>query len=407
MEPKLNILIVDDESSQRTGLAAMVRAWGMIAETAADGRDALEKLESFDADVVVTDLSMPRMDGHDLLKALRDAANAPPAIVVTAFNRIETALSVVHDLGAYWFVEKPVRAAELQLLIRRAATHKRLTIEKLGLVRQLQYKGSVGEMIGASPRMQEIYSLLQQIAPSKASVLISGESGTGKEVVARTLHALSHRRTGPFIAINCAALPETLIESELFGHEKGSFTGATERRPGCFELAQHGTLLLDEIGEMPMPTQAKLLRVLEDSKVRRLGAKAEFEVDVRVLAATNKVPEEAVKGGHLREDVFYRLNVFHIHMPPLRDRKEDIEAIAETLIADLNRKHEARVTGMAPWVIAALKHYDWPGNVRELRNVLERSIIMAAEGQLELKHLPAHLDPGRSPAPSSSAAYSC
>ncbi len=372
-------------------MAGMVKAWGMNAETAADGREALEKLEGFDADVVVTDLSMPRMDGHDFLKALRDAESAPPAIVVTAFNKIETALSVVHDLGAYWFVEKPVRPAELQLLIRRAASHKRLAREKLGLVRQLQYKGSVGEMIGSAPRMQEIYSLLQQIAPSKASVLISGESGTGKEVVARTLHALSTRRTGPFVAINCAALPESLIESELFGHEKGSFTGATERRAGCFELAQNGTLLLDEIGEMPIATQAKLLRVLEDSKVRRLGSKAEFSVDVRVLAATNKVPDEAVKGGHLREDLFYRLNVFHIHMPPLRDRKADIEAMSEALIEDLNRKHETRVTGMDPPVLAALLRHDWPGNVRELRNVLERSVIVAVEGQIELRHLPAHL----------------
>ena len=372
-------------------MAGMVKAWGMNAETAADGREALEKLEGFDADVVVTDLSMPRMDGHDFLKALRDAESAPPAIVVTAFNKIETALSVVHDLGAYWFVEKPVRPAELQLLIRRAASHKRLAREKLGLVRQLQYKGAVGEMIGSAPRMQEIYSLLQQIAPSKASVLISGESGTGKEVVARTLHALSTRRTGPFVAINCAALPESLIESELFGHEKGSFTGATERRAGCFELAQNGTLLLDEIGEMPIATQAKLLRVLEDSKVRRLGSKAEFSVDVRVLAATNKVPDEAVKGGHLREDLFYRLNVFHIHMPPLRDRKEDIDAMSEALIQDLNRKHETRVTGMDPPVLAALLRHDWPGNVRELRNVLERSVIVAGEGQIELRHLPAHL----------------
>jgi transcriptional regulator with PAS, ATPase and Fis domain len=239
--------------------------------------------------------------------------------------------------------------------------------------------------------MQEIYSLLQQIAPSKASVLISGESGTGKEVVARTLHALSTRRMGPFVAINCAALPESLIESELFGHEKGSFTGATERRAGCFELAQNGTLLLDEIGEMPIATQAKLLRVLEDSKVRRLGGKAEFSVDVRVLAATNKVPDEAVKGGYLREDLFYRLNVFHIHMPPLRDRKEDIEAISEALIADLNRKHETRVTGMDAPVLAALLRHEWPGNVRELRNVLERSVIVAGEGQIELRHLPAHL----------------
>ena len=217
--------------------------------------------------------------------------------------------------------------------------------------------------------------------------------------MARALHRLSPRRQGPFIAINCAALPETLIESELFGHEKGSFTGALERRAGCFEAAQGGTLLLDEIGEMPMLTQAKLLRILEDSKVRRLGGKAEFEVDVRVLAATNKVPEEAVRGGHLREDLYYRLNVFHVHLPPLRERMEDIDALAAALLADLNRKHECRVTEVSPEVAEAFHRHEWPGNVRELRNVLERAVILAGEGAIGMKHLPAFLRaaPGQPP----------
>ena len=239
--------------------------------------------------------------------------------------------------------------------------------------------------------MQEIFALLQQAGPSKACVLITGESGTGKEMVARTIHALSPRRQGPFIAINCAALPETLIESELFGHEKGSFTGASERRAGCFEVAQHGTLLLDEIGEMPMSTQAKLLRILEDSRVRRLGGKAEFEVDVRLVAATNKVPEEAVRGGHLREDLFYRLNVFHIHLPPLRERKEDIPPISTALISDLNRKHDCKVSDISAAVMDAFQQHPWPGNVRELRNVLERAVILSGEGTIEMKHLPAFL----------------
>src|SRR5205085_4968049 len=246
---------------------------------------------------------------------------------------------------------------------------------------------SMGELIGGSPRMQEIFALMQQAAPSKACVLISGESGTGKELVARTIHALSPRRQGPFVAINCAALPETLIESELFGHEKGSFTGASERRAGCFEVAQHGTLMLDEIGEMPLQTQAKLLRILEDSKVRRLGGKTEFEVDVRVVAATNKVPEEAVKGGHLREDLYYRLNVFHIHLPSLRERKEDIPVIVDALVTEVNRKHECKVTGLAPGVLDYLERHPWPGNVRELRSVLERAVILAGEGNIEPNHL--------------------
>ncbi|MDP9169135.1 MAG: sigma-54 dependent transcriptional regulator, partial [Acidobacteriota bacterium] len=326
-------------------------------------------------------------------RALREAGDMPPVIVVTAFGNVETAVRTVHELGAFWYVEKPIPPNVLQVLLRRAGAQSGLRNEKKVLERQLQYKGAVGDLVGSSGRMQEIYSLLQQGAPSRACVLISGESGTGKELAARTIHALSPRRMGPFVAINCAALPETLIESELFGHEKGSFTGATERRAGCFELAQHGTLLLDEIGEMPMGTQAKLLRILEDSKVRRLGGKVEFEVDVRIVAATNKIPDEAVKGGHLREDLFYRLNVFHIHLPPLRDRREDIPSIAASLIADLNRKHDTTVTDLAPEVLDALCLYDWPGNVRELRNALERAVIVAGQGTIQFAHLPANLRP--------------
>jgi DNA-binding NtrC family response regulator len=387
----IKVLIVDDEASQRSGLAAMVTAWGMTAQTASDGQDALTKLSDFPADVLVTDLNMPGLDGFGLLQKLRDMGDTPPAIVLTAYGNIETAVKTVHELGAYWFLEKPIQPGAMEVLLRRAGAHAGLRAENRSLERQLVYKGTLGEMVGASPRMQEIFALLQQAGPSRACVLITGESGTGKEMVARTVHALSNRRQGPFVAINCAALPETLIESELFGHEKGSFTGASERRAGCFEVAQHGTLLLDEIGEMPMPTQAKLLRILEDSKVRRLGGKMEFEVDVRLIAATNKVPEEAVAGGHLREDLFYRLNVFHIHLPPLRERKEDLPAIATALIGDLNRKHECRVAGLSPGVLDALTAHHWPGNIRELRNVLERAVIIAGEGTVELKHLPAFL----------------
>jgi len=251
--------------------------------------------------------------------------------------------------------------------------------------------------------MQEIFVLLQQAGPTNACVLITGESGTGKELVARAIHALSPRRHGPFFAINCAALPETLIESELFGHEKGAFTGALERRAGCFELAQGGTLLLDEIGEMPALTQAKLLRILEDSRVRRLGGKSEFEVDVRVVAATNKIPEEAVRGGSLREDLYYRLNVFHIHLPPLRERIEDIAPVCEFLIAELNRKHNCKVSDVSAEVLDALRRHNWPGNVRELRNVLERAVILVGEGTIEMKNVPAMFQ-NRPPVPAAGAA---
>jgi DNA-binding NtrC family response regulator len=387
----IKVLIVDDEASQRSGLAAMVSSWGMVPETAGDGNEALAKLNDFQADVILTDLNMPGLDGFGFLQRLRDSGEMPPTIVLTAFGNVETAVRTVHELGAYWFLEKPIQPAQLEVLLRRAGSHAGLRAEKRTLERQLIYKGSLGELVGASSRMVEIFALLQQAGPSKACVLITGESGTGKEMVARTLHALSPRRQGPFIAINCAALPESLIESELFGHEKGSFTGASERRAGCFEVAQHGTLLLDEIGEMPMQTQAKLLRILEDSKVRRLGGKTEFEVDVRVVAATNKVPEEAVRGGHLREDLYYRLNVFHIHLPPLRERKDDIQPIAEALMGDLNRKHDCRASDISPAVIESFERHNWPGNVRELRNVLERAVILAGEGSIELRHLPAFL----------------
>ncbi len=403
MNSQLRVLIVDDEASQRSGLAAMVSAWGMTAETAGEGNDALLKLAHFPADVILTDLNMPGMDGFSFLQRLQESGEMPPTIVLTAYGNIETAVKTVHELGAYWFLEKPIQPGSLEVLIRRAGNHAGLRAEKRSLERQLSYKGSLGELVGTSPKMQEIFSLLQQAGPSKACVLITGESGTGKELVARTVHALSPRRQGPFVAINCAALPDTLIESELFGHEKGSFTGASERRAGCFELAQHGTLLLDEIGEMPMQTQAKLLRILEDSKVRRLGGKAEFEVDVRVVAATNKVPEEAVRGGHLREDLYYRLNVFHIHLPPLRERKEDVLSIAEALLGDLNRKHDCRVTDISPAVVQVLQRHNWPGNVRELRNILERAVILAGEGTIETTHIPAFLLPQKESEPAVAA----
>jgi DNA-binding NtrC family response regulator len=382
----------------------MVSTWGMTAETASEGNDAIEKMNRFAPDVILTDINMPGLDGFGFLQKLREMGDMPPTIVLTAYGNVETAVKTVQEMGAYWYLEKPIQANNLEVLLRRAGAHAGLKTEKKVLERQLAYKGSLGELVGSSARMQEIFALLQQAGPSKACVLITGESGTGKELVARTLHALSPRRQGPFIAINCAALPETLIESELFGHEKGSFTGASERRAGCFELAQHGSLLLDEIGEMPLPTQAKLLRILEDSRVRRLGGKAEFEVDVRVVAATNKVPEEAVRGGHLREDLYYRLNVFHIHLPPLRERKEDISTIADSLMNDLNKKHDCRVSEVSSEVREAFQHHHWPGNVRELRNVLERAVILAGEGTIELKHLPLFLQGTNQPATTASAA---
>jgi DNA-binding NtrC family response regulator len=382
------VLIVDDEEHQRQGLAAMAAAWGFQAQTAADGQEALEKLESFPADAIVTDMMMPRIDGAELLRRLNARADAPPVIVLTAFGGIENAVTTVLDLGAFWFLEKPINAAALRLLLARATTQSRLAGEARGLKRQLMAQGMAGDLVGRSKAMREVFSLVEQVAPSRANVLVTGESGVGKEIVARAIHSLSTRAAGPFVAVNCAAIPESLMESELFGHEKGAFTGAVERRAGCFELANGGTLLLDEIGDMPAATQAKLLRVLEDSRVRRLGGRSEMQVDVRVIAATNRVPEEAVRKGQLREDLYYRLNVFHIQIPPLRQRKEDIPLLADALLPGLNAKHGCRVTGVDAAALDMLMARDWPGNVRELRNVLERAVILAGEGAITPRHLP-------------------
>jgi transcriptional regulator with PAS, ATPase and Fis domain len=268
------------------------------------------------------------------------------------------------------------------------------------LTRQLREAGKLGVLVGASRPMQEVMRQVEMASPSTASVLITGETGSGKEMVARSIHMLSPRAERPFIAINCSAIPESLMESEIFGHERGAFTGAAERRIGCFELADGGTLLLDEIGEMPPATQAKLLRVLEDHKIRRLGSKVETPVDVRVLAATNKNPEQAVADGHLRQDLYFRLNVFNIHLPPLRDHKEDLPLLVDSLLAEVSEKHGKKVAGVGSDVMDMFKSYPWPGNVRELRNVLERAAIASDRGTVSRSHLPSEF--GRAPATTSS-----
>jgi DNA-binding NtrC family response regulator len=389
------ILIVDDDYQQRSDLAEMVESLGFEVGTAANGEEALAKLVSFHADVILTDLVMPRMDGVALLKALAARGDRTPTIVLTGFGSVDQAISFVHELKAFWFLEKPVQSGVMRTLLERAIQQNQLIEETQRLNRQLSYRGVLDELTGDSPSMKEVFSLIQQVAPTTASVFISGESGTGKELVARAIHRLSPRNGGPFVAVNCAALPDTLVESELFGHERGSFTGAVERRAGCFEQAHNGTLFLDEIGEMPIGTQAKLLRVIEESKVRRLGGKSDMPFAVRVLAATNRAPEDAIRNNRLREDLFYRLNVFHICLPPLRDRKQDIPSIAAALIVDLNKKHGCRVTNLSPDVLQRFHTSSWPGNVRELRNVIERAVILTGEGEIQLGHLPGA--PAQSP----------
>jgi DNA-binding NtrC family response regulator len=353
-------------------------------QVACDGQDALERLTTFNADVIVADLVMPRMDGFELLRHLKQSGDLTPAIALTGFGSIEKALSVVHDLKAFWFLEKPVEPLGFKILLERAIDYTRSLRTADALKRELTLRGVLGNLVGSSPAMQQIFSLIRQVGPTSAPVLICGESGTGKELVAREIHNCSPRGNGPFVAINSAALPETLIESELFGHEKGAFTGAAERAAGCFEQAHGGTLFLDEIGEMPMSTQPKLLRVLEDLRVRRLGGKHEIAVDARIVAATSQEV-----GTHLRDDLYYRLSVFQIRVPPLRERKEDIAPIAEVILQNLNRKHGTRVTGIDGEVLALLHRHDWPGNVRELRNTLERATIMAGQGPIHITNLPS------------------
>ena len=405
MKPKtdsIRVLVADDDDQDRVYMAAKIAAWGYITETAVDGADALEKSAVFEPHVVVSDLRMPKLDGFELIRSFHERGFAPPVILLTQFGNIKTAISAVHGAGAFWFLEKPVPLEALQFCIERASEQKKLEEDNERLRAVIRSEG-IGEMLGRSPQMQEIFATIRQVAPSKATVLITGESGTGKELVARAIHTSSPRKDYPFVALNCAALPETLIESELFGHEKGAFTGATERRLGRIELAHGGTLFLDEIGELPPNMQAKLLRVLEDSKVQKLGSKGEVEVDVRILAATNRSPQKAVAEGKLREDLYYRLNVFQLLLPPLRERKDDIPLLVSGLLETLKKKHDRPAKEVEPEVMDRFLQYSWPGNVRELRNVLERAVILSGDGPITTAVLPQGLGlaaPGPAEAPS-------
>jgi DNA-binding NtrC family response regulator len=381
------ILIVEDEENERTGLAELISAWGYRTEIAGDGVEGLEKIESFTPGIVVTDLKMPRMDGMELLEHISEHPAEIAVILLTAQGSIDAAVAAM-KLGAYDFIEKPVNPTRLRNILQNAARQRGTDRELEVTRRMLRDTGQLGLLVGSSKKMQEVFHLVELVAPSTASVLITGESGTGKELLARTIHELSPRKSKPFVAINCAAIPETLIESEIFGHEKGAFTGALERRTGCFELAEGGTLLLDEIGEMPIATQAKLLRVLEDHKLRRLGSKVETSIDVRVLAATNKIPEEAVSRGELRNDLFYRLNVFNINMPPLREHKDDLPDLVHSLLKEMSAKHSRTARTVADTVMQIFEQHSWPGNVRELRNTLERAVIVCEGSAIEPRHLP-------------------
>ncbi|HZB46622.1 MAG TPA: sigma-54 dependent transcriptional regulator [Pyrinomonadaceae bacterium] len=385
--PKGRILIVDDEPVIAESLSELLEGWGYETAVASDGLLGLAKVEEFRPSVVVSDVYMPNLDGFGLLREMRELHPETAVILLTGQGTVEMALRAIQDEGAFHYLEKPIDFAKLRLVVERADEYAKARRENLALRLQLRDRGAFGELVGASEPMRQIYALIEQVAPSSASVLLTGESGTGKELCARTIHNLSPRKNNAFVAINCSAIPETLMESELFGHERGAFTGAAARRLGCFELANGGTLLLDEISEMPVSLQAKLLRVLEDRTIRRLGGSQEVAVDVRVLAATNRDPQGAVRQGTFREDLLYRLNVITVELPPLRKRKEDIPLLAQHLVAQLAERHVRPARLLSPAAVEALQSHSWPGNVRELRNVIERAVIICSSEVIERHHL--------------------
>jgi len=369
------------------GLTELVRTWGFTAASASDGQEALERITEFRPTIIISDLVMPRMGGLDLLRVLANDGGEYTIVILTAQGTVETAVEAIKE-GAYDYLTKPIEPQRLKILLDKIVERQDTLREVKVLRKQLRDQGAFGQMVGASAQMRKVYQTIEQAAPTSASVLIWGESGTGKELVAQTIHQLSPRNQLPFVPINCAAIPETLLESEIFGHEKGAFTGAFDRREGCFELADRGTLFLDEIAEMTPATQVKLLRVLQERKFRRLGGRQEQAVDVRVIAATNAVPADAVKSGKLREDLFYRLNVFAIELPPLRRRKEDLPLLIQGFLAEFNGRNRKAVSALDPAAMKALEQYNWPGNVRELRNVIERAVILCSGQFIEPKHLP-------------------
>src|SRR6516165_2693262 len=393
------ILIVEDEENARRGYEALLAKWNCAILGVESGEDALAKIPEFQPQVILADVELPGMNGLELLRQLGDEIEHVPVIIITGRGSDERVVQAI-DAGAFWYIEKPLKPPILRALLDRALGRVRDRQAVAVLTRQLREAGKLGELVGSSAAMQEVMRQVEMASPSTASVLITGETGSGKEIVARSIHMLSPRAERPFVAINCSAIPETLMESEIFGHERGAFTGAAERRIGCFELADSGTLLLDEIGEMPAPTQAKLLRVLEDRKVRRLGSKTETPVDVRVVAATNKDPEQAVSTGQLRQDLYFRLNVFHINLPPLREHKEDIPLLAEYILRDINVKHGKNVKGVGAEVMDIFMSHTWPGNIRELRNVLERSVIMCEKDLITRACLPGEFGKTQAKSPS-------
>lgn len=377
------VMVVDDETKMQRVLEIMLKRMGHEVECAGTGEEALQALQGTPADLVISDLRMPGIGGIGLLKALREQGFEVPIIIMTAHGTIESAVEAM-KLGACDYIVRPFDVDALELAINRILAAGQMRRQNDFLRHEVE-KGW-GEFVGHSAPMQQVYDLIRQVAPSKTTVLITGETGTGKELVARAVHRASPRADALFVPINCAAIPADILESELFGYEKGAFTGAIKTRIGKFEMAEGGTLFLDELTEMPMALQAKLLRVLQENVIERLGSNRSIPIDIRIIAATNRDPRQAVADGKLREDLYYRVNVFNIALPPLRERRDDIPALAVSFLAG-----HALSGNISPSTLACLQRYDWPGNVRELQNVIERAAVLSQGSPIEPRHLPQEM----------------
>ena len=387
---KFTILVADDEKNIREGLREALALDGYEVATAADGQEALEAVTRGDVDLLITDLKMPRLSGEELLRNVSAQLPTMPVIILTGHGTIESAVQAMHD-GAYDFLTKPVNLDRLSLLVKRALTSREMAVQNRAMQEELERRSGFASIIGRSAEMKQVFEMVRQVAPSRSSVLITGESGSGKEMIAEALHYNSPRKDKPFIKLHCAALTESLLESELFGHEKGAFTGAIARKRGRFELAHLGTLFLDEIGEINQNVQIKLLRVLEEKRFERVGGEETVEVDVRLIAATNRDLKEAISKGLFREDLYYRLNVVNIHIPPLRERKEDIALLVAAFLKEFTQENGRQIEGIDAKARLALYNYSWPGNVRQLRNSIESAVVLSKGTTITLDDLPPNI----------------
>ncbi len=387
MPEQKRILVAEDDVTTHEDWCAMLASWGYEVKIAEDGEKALDLLRSFQPHILLSDLRMPHRDGLNLLRDIRELHLETLPIIISGVGEIPDAVQAI-KLGASDYLTKPIDPPHLQQILKKLTEHIDVREENFRLRRRLVEVGELGPLFGKSLAMRRVLTSIERLAESSASVIITGESGTGKELAARTIHQLSSRKNAPFIGINCAAIPQTLMESELFGHERGAFTGADRRREGCFELANGGTLLLDEITEMKPELQAKLLRVIEERKLRRIGGSSEVDLDVRVLAASNRDLERAMHSGNLREDLYYRLNVFTIEMPPLCQRIEDLPLLIESFLQHFAELNHKQINGVDEECLAALKSHPWPGNVRQLRNVIERASVLCRGPLISISDLP-------------------